>query len=312
MANDIILVIDSGGSKTHAVLYSPEGRIISEKSFGGFGYAIDEPDVDLPELAEQLSSLVGENGDSVRAVCANLGGKNDGQIRNILKRLFSKAAIAVIRESSGILMNEIRISEQADAVLLAGTGSIVLAAGSNGYFVSDGWGAEIGDAGSGYWIGREAVRASLMQLEGNEPLSILARKITGFSKPMDAGSTPDCLMTLRDAARTNIRPMDRAGIARFSRICAEAAEQGDRQALDILTRAGAFLARTCVRALKKVSAPQNAKILMIGGLANCSAYIGAGFESEIKNYSHEAVWYSKQVDLTVGAYHYCLTHLKGA
>ena len=312
MTDKRILVIDSGGSKTHAVLYSQDGNIICEKSFGGFGLAIDQPETDLPELSDQLSTMVGENCDAICAVCANLGGKNDGQIRNILKRLFSKAEIAVIRESSGILMNEIRISEQADAVLLAGTGSIALAAGPNGYFVSDGWGAEIGDAGSGYWIGREAVRASLMQLEGNEPLSILAQKITGFSKPMDAGSAPDCLMTLRDAARTNIRPMDRAGIARFSRICAEAAEQGDRQALEIFSRAGVYLARTCIRALKKASAPQDAKILMIGGLANCSAYLGAGFESEIKNYSHEAVWYSKQVDLTVGAYHYCLTHLKGA
>ena len=312
MTDKRILVIDSGGSKTHAVLYSQDGHIICEKSFGGFGLAIDEPEADLPELSEQLSIMVGENRDSICAVCANLGGKNDGQIGNILKKLFPKARIAVIRESSGILMNEIRISEQADAVLLAGTGAIALAAGLEGYFISDGWGAEIGDSGSGYWIGREAVRAALMELEGNEPLSILTQKITGLSSPMRAGSTPDCLMTARDQVRTNIRPMDRAGIARFSRVCAEAAEQGDKQALDILNRAGIYLARTCIRALEKARAPKNARILMIGGLSNCVAYLGAGFESEIQNYSHKAVWYSKQVDLTVGAYQYCLTHLKGA
>ncbi|WP_152362775.1 N-acetylglucosamine kinase [Microlunatus speluncae] len=78
--------------------------------------------------------------------------------------------------------------------LIAGTGAF---AGriSSGVQVErrDGWGWLLGDDGSGFWLGREAVRATLTQLEHGRPLSPLARAVLGGAVP-DAEVPADALI----------------------------------------------------------------------------------------------------------------------
>ena len=72
-------------------------------------------------------------------------------------------------------------------VLVAGTGAVA------GRIVAgelrerrDGWGWLLGDEGSGFWLGREAVRATLTQLQtGVEPLGPLAEAVIGLTGTRD-------------------------------------------------------------------------------------------------------------------------------
>jgi glucosamine kinase len=53
-------------------------------------------------------------------------------------------------------------------LLIAGTGSIVIGRGREGsMFRVGGWGPYFGDDGSGFWIGREAVRAALRDVDSH-------------------------------------------------------------------------------------------------------------------------------------------------
>src|SRR5207245_1528157 len=59
-------------------------------------------------------------------------------------------------------------------VIIAGTGSIVLAQNEAGKLVRvGGWGHLLGDAGSAYWIARESVKVAIASEEGLDSKSSL-------------------------------------------------------------------------------------------------------------------------------------------
>jgi N-acetylglucosamine kinase-like BadF-type ATPase len=72
-------------------------------------------------------------------------------------------------------------------VLVAGTGAVAgrILAGELRER-RDGWGWLLGDEGSGFWLGRQAVRATLTQLQtGVEPLGPLAEAVIGLTGTRD-------------------------------------------------------------------------------------------------------------------------------
>jgi N-acetylglucosamine kinase-like BadF-type ATPase len=78
---------------------------------------------------------------------------------------------------------------KAGILLIAGTGSIVFAHDGNNRIVrSGGWGHRVGDEGSGYWIGKQAIRSVLKMQDGRGMETILSRLLLnkfGFSKTED-------------------------------------------------------------------------------------------------------------------------------
>ncbi len=87
-------------------------------------------------------------------------------------------------------------------ILVAGTGAVAWSLSAEGEArLADGLGPDLGDRGSGYWIGRAAMTAGLA--------------------PTGSSGTP----------------LSVAGIAAFARVVLDAAEGGDPAAVDIVTRA---------------------------------------------------------------------------
>lgn len=66
-------------------------------------------------------------------------------------------------------------------VLIAGTGSIAVARLNSGQLLRcGGWGPRIDDGGSGFWIGREALKAVARMLDGRGPKTLLIRPVAAF------------------------------------------------------------------------------------------------------------------------------------
>ena len=76
------------------------------------------------------------------------------------------------------------LAQEAGALLAVGTGSIAYAVDTQGrrYRVG-GWGFEVGDEGSGAWLGREAVRAALQHWDGRGPATSLSEAVLGVWGP---------------------------------------------------------------------------------------------------------------------------------
>lgn len=62
---------------------------------------------------------------------------------------------------------------EAGGLLIAGTGAMALGVNAGSHRSVDGWGPDLGDLGSGSWIGREGVRAVLRARDGLGPATVL-------------------------------------------------------------------------------------------------------------------------------------------
>jgi hypothetical protein len=123
-------------------------------------------------------------------------------------------------------------------VLSAGTGAIAFGADEYGEkFYADGWGPLIGDEGSGYWMGVEAMKAVCRDQDGRGPKTRLVAPILG---EMQVPSVDELVRLVYSPQCTRER------IAALSRIVLEMAETGSNEAADIRGRAVAFLTRSVV------------------------------------------------------------------
>jgi len=123
----------------------------------------------------------------------------------------------------------------------------------------DGWGHLLGDAGSGFWVGRRGLNAALRAHDGRAGGSpMLARLVERDIGPLDR--LPEM------AARAGAGPV--AAIASFTVQVAEAAAAGDDVARHIWRKAAAHLADSAVACARRLNPNSTTPIAVswLGGL----------------------------------------------
>lgn len=164
----LALGLDLGGTGLRAYL---PGQVQPIATISGAPSSSDR----MGDTLELISQFTIANQASFDRVCigmsgfASLGIDVDAMARKINQLL---AAKTVLMASDMVTGHYSHFEEQAGTTLIAGTGSLAFGVGPNGIFRIDGLGATVGDFGSGYWIGREAIRAAKREAEinGVDPL----------------------------------------------------------------------------------------------------------------------------------------------
>lgn len=166
------LGLDIGGSKTHGILL--RSGTVAGSSIAGSANVQNVPvDRALENLAEIFTALDARD---VSRVIAGSGGVDtpaDAEaLRSLIARFAPHAAVDVVHDTRLILA----AGHQPHGIaLIAGTGSVAWGISPAGAQArSGGWGHLLGDEGSAYWIGREAVRHVLRRQEtggGTDPLT---------------------------------------------------------------------------------------------------------------------------------------------
>src|SRR5919109_969673 len=112
----------------------------------------------LPEVPKFLRTLLGRDARIGALVVASRGVWTAGERRALARRLRGLAArVQVISDAEAALLGA--LDARPGALLLAGTGSIVLGRDARGRLVrAGGLGPLIGDEGSAFWLGREWLR----------------------------------------------------------------------------------------------------------------------------------------------------------
>jgi N-acetylglucosamine kinase-like BadF-type ATPase len=145
-------------------------------------------------------------------------------------------------------------------VVAAGTGVIALAAGGRGVARVDGWGYLLGDAGSGFEVGRRGLAAALRAHDGRGGSALLAELATEAFGPLD-----EVVERVYGAGN----PV--GAVASFAAGVAAAARCGDRQALAIWEDAAAEVAASALAAAARALGPpgdgaERATLSWTGGL----------------------------------------------
>lgn len=161
---------------------------------------------------------------------------------------------------------------QPGIVLIAGTGSIAYGLRRDGVMVRrGGWGALLGDEGSGYWVGLQAVKAVIQAEEGRN------RK-TALSNTVRAGLDIKSLEALPSLVYT--RSLGRHEIASLVPVVVQTAEQGDTVALEIVNAAISELIGLVIAVNQLLDFPAT-KVAVSGGLFT-NPWLMALFTQRIK------------------------------
>ena len=159
-----VLGIDAGGTKTVCQLADEEGNVLAEARGGGANLqAVGELEVEKV-LHQVMEEAIGDRSVIPSVICLGIAGvdrPDDATIvRAIMKRIGYKAKVIVVNDA--LVALEAGAPRQPGVVVISGTGSISYGRNAQGEAArSGGWGYVLGDEGSGYWIGRSAIRAVL-------------------------------------------------------------------------------------------------------------------------------------------------------
>src|SRR5262245_46276024 len=158
------LGIDGGGTKTSFLLVDEYYNEICHLQSGPSNYLSIGADAAREAISQGVSQLT----ETPNIVCAGFAGAGRPDsvtfYKNVLQTLIPNAQIII--ESDAFIASIGAIGIDPGILLIAGTGSIVIGRDKDRtMFRVGGWGPYFGDEGSGFWIGREAVRAALRSID---------------------------------------------------------------------------------------------------------------------------------------------------
>jgi N-acetylglucosamine kinase len=223
-----VLGIDAGGTKTVCLLADDQGRVVAEARRGGANLqAAGELEVEKV-LHEVMEETLGDRGITPAAICLGIAGVDRPDdlivVRGLMKRIGHKARVVVVNDA--LVALEAGAPGQPGVVVISGTGSIAYGRDASGQAArSGGWGYVLGDEGSGYWIGRAALRAVLREADKRGPVTVLSNLLL---KHFDVTQAQELIYRVYN---TNLKP---SAIGALATCVQSAFSQGDQVAIGIL------------------------------------------------------------------------------
>jgi glucosamine kinase len=165
----LYLGIDGGGSKTTFLLVDDDDREIRRIQAGASNWLSVGAEAAAAAIAEGARRFSDVQPD---VVCGGFAGAGRPEglhfYRRVLEPLFASSRVIV--ESDAFIAYIGALGFAPGVLLIAGTGSIAIGRLADGSMIRvGGWGPHFGDEGSGFWTGREAVRAALRLLDSEQP-----------------------------------------------------------------------------------------------------------------------------------------------
>jgi N-acetylglucosamine kinase-like BadF-type ATPase len=246
-----LLVIDGGRSHCRVAVIGPDG--VREAAGEGRGLPTGEGIPALAQAVGEAVALCSVNPETIDALSAGLAGMlaAAGHAPELAERLARLLGVErVVLTGDVVTAYAGALGPVAGVVVVAGTGAVALgvsadAPGAPGHWVrTDGWGHLLGDAGSGYWIGRRGLEEALRAHDGRAGSAVLAGLAENHLGPLD--TIP---------SRVAAAPSPAAAIAAFAPHVADAARRGDTGARVIWTEAASELATSAAACTRRLFPP---------------------------------------------------------
>ena len=289
----LYLGIDAGGTKTDCAV-SNGAELLGQATAGSCKLARVGPEKareNLQTAIRRACDAAGVDPSRIQKVCIGMAGASlpeavrwtEGTIREVIPQ----AEISVTGDQ--IIAHRAAFGTSPGVLVISGTGSIAFGRNPAGETArAGGWGPNVSDEGSAFWVGREAVIAALHAYDlGSEngllPLIAQAWKVT-----------PEEVIRGANAAEPRF--------AELAPAVADAAEKGDPTARDIADRAGqalALLGATVIHRLWPSAAV--VPVALAGGVLQNSARVRQSFKEAMRSHAPEAAVSFARVRPVLGA-----------
>jgi len=277
---EYIIGMDGGGTKTHGIISDLDGNPFAEVMGGSANFQMLGVDVvarSILKLILELVQKVGCDFHDVKIIVIGLAGagkeEDKSKIYNGIVKIANEYNLKLpklIIETDARIALEGAFMGGAGIVLISGTGSVMFAKDTNGEIHRiGGWGRFIGDEGSGFSLGCEALRAVAKFIDGRGGKTILKDLIFEKFKITD----------LREVvSKIYSGEFDPASVAP---IVTEAGEMGDEIAIKILDDACYELLTHIKAMLGKSNFGERVKLVLMGGVLRNENYLSRKLKKEI-------------------------------
>ena len=235
--DSLFLGIDGGGTKTEFTVVSADGNVVKRLLRGG----CNPNDVGFSKTLSLISDGIHEillEHPALKAVfCGVAGvltGGHEGRLQTELSKLYPQLKMQIKTDSANLFA----MDDEADMAVISGTGSVVFVRRGETNIRIGGWGYLLDEAGSGYDIGRDALRVALEEEDGQTEPSILGRLVR---RHMGVDAVSDHLGRVYSGGKPYI--------ASFSEAVFEAHRQGDASAADIIDKTARAIAKLLSRGI---------------------------------------------------------------
>jgi N-acetylglucosamine kinase len=263
-----VLGIDAGGTKTVGLLADETGRIVGEARGTGANLQT-HGELEVEKVFDGILEAVGSR-ERIAAVCLGIAGvdrpHDEEVIRGILRRLGYRETARVVNDAAIALVAG--AEERVGIVILAGTGSIAYGADRAGHTArSGGYGFLLADEGSGYWLGHQALRATVRSADGRGPQSLLAGLVF---EALGVRTVAEMVPLVYEKGLPKFRIASHAGLVQ------RASDQGDAVATALLEEAALELslaARAVAERLSLGDGPY--RVVLAGGVFKACSSLAA-------------------------------------
>jgi glucosamine kinase len=279
----LVLGMDVGATTSRAIVCDLQGRAIGGGAAGGGNPNSHPPEQAVRQIvAAARAALADVDPARVRAGVVGMAGVStmtDPTVARELELAWQGVGLSpVVRVISDCEVAFAAGSASAvGTVLIAGTGAIAGRIAEHRLIATvGGHGWLLGDEGSAFWVGREAVRHALRTLDRGAPspgglTTEVCEHLLGATHLIDTDITRKKLITSVTAA-----PPIR--LAELAPLVTSAARRGRRAAVEIVDRAAALLADTARSAHDGDAA---APIVLAGGLVAAGNPIGDALRAQL-------------------------------
>lgn len=291
----IFLGIDGGGSKTSCVI-GDENSVLGAGTSGGSNVIR----VGEAQARESLGTVIRAAcaeakiiPAQIKKTCVGIAGGARPEIANLVRRLLLELVggeIEIVGDQ--VIAMEAAFGDGPGVIVIAGTGSIAYGRNANGQLArAGGWGFAISDEGSGHWIGRAVVAASLRAYDqaGHDSTSPL---LEGIMKFWDVTLVEQLVVMANSAPDFS---------ALLPTVLA-ATEAGDDIARNVLTQAGSELAALAGIVMDRIFGTDESAVVAVSGGVFCNCpLVRENFDENVQAAYPQASLKNELVDPASGA-----------
>jgi N-acetylglucosamine kinase-like BadF-type ATPase len=301
-----VLGIDVGGTKTVCLLASDDGTVIAgAREHGANLQAAGELALEKVLHSAMERSLAG-HGVLPSAICLGIAGvdrtSDEAVVRAIMARIGYKAKTLIVNDA--LIALQAGIGDEPGIVIVSGTGSIAYGRNPRGEAgCAGGWGYVLGDEGSGYWIGRLALRAVVRQADRRGRETTLTPRLL---KHFGVARAADLIHKIYNER------LPPSAIGAAAQYVQQARDEGDVVASGILTRAADELITAAAAVMKRLElgdAPFS--FVLAGGMFHAVPWLCDQLKTLLPSLAPQSRTIRLETDPAVGAVQLAVAELRG-
>lgn len=302
--DDVRVAVDGGGTHVRAAAFSG-GKELGRALAGPANPMRVGPAEARAAIGAALRGLIrlvpGAAG--AAGACVGIAGRSHPETPELVRGAFADAGVVVrgpkllVTDAELVLCAAFGDARPSGVVVVAGTGSIAMARTADGGLVrAGGHGPVLGDEGGGHWIGVQGLKVALRFVEeaAGGHRSRPSALVDELHHELGGGGLVGAPAAI---AHGSLRPSSLAVIV------VRAAERGDRDADEILRRAGTELAALVLRAATGAGLHGEFEVRGAGGVLAGAARVVSALRHELAAHRPGALFSDSHVDPLAGAAH---------